>query len=494
MGMIPLNKKAIITAGIILILAAIIITAGCIDSKPTYKAGFDAAHSPYTVLSSNGELKGLDYEMLLWIAENQGFNVEFKEVPIDDFCEKLNDGTIDIYISGITVTDERKEQVDFTKTYLNSNLIAIAKKGQGVTVEDVFSGNLRLSGIAGSVGLNWYENLVGTEKYNRMVENGDVISRITFQGALQDIESGVADIAITNDVSAENYLKERPHVMNIGIIQKDTEKAGAVAKGNTELLEKLNAGLENLMATEYWTEFLRKYEVPAKQSKYLVGIDDTHSPYSYKDENGKLIGFDVEAIEWIAEKEGFEVEFVNLRWSRIINAVADGEVDMSYSGITITRDRMNKVTFSNPCYSVGMAVAKLKSNPATMLDFTSQNTVIGVKGGTTPEEWIQSYFGRGEYDKMVTDGRVKIYEETPDVIEALENKEVDVIVMTDLTMNTQIKDKSGIELIQTYEDVEELGIAFRNGNIALQYILNEGLDELMSSGKYEELRKKYDLL
>ncbi|MDO5844802.1 MAG: ABC transporter substrate-binding protein [Methanocorpusculum sp.] len=489
-----MKQKIIITTVIILIIAAVIFSAGCINSKPTYKAGFDTAHSPYTWTDVNDKKTGLDYEALMWIAQNQGFNVEFVDVPISDFNKYLEDGSIDMFYSGVTVTDARKKLADYTIDYLDSNLIAIAKKGSGVTINDVLSGNVKVSGLTGSVGLKWFENLVGSEKYQKMIDNKEIITRITFQGALQDVEIGVADVAITNDVTAETHLKERPHLMCIGILEKDTSKAVAVKKGNTELLNIMNAGLENLKASKQWSELLHKYEIPAKQSVYKVGIDDTHSPYSYKDENGNLIGFDVEAIQWIADKYGFEIEFVNLPWTKIISAVADGTVDMSYTGITITKDREKKVTFSEPCYSVGMAVAKLKSNPVTMLDFTGQKAVIGVKGGTTPEEWIQSYFGKSEYEEMISDGRITLYDTTPDVIKALESGAVDVIVMTDLTMNTQIKDKSNIELMQTYGGVEELGVAFGNGNIALQYIINDGLKALKSSGKYDELQNKYDML
>ena len=74
----------------------------------------------------------------------------------------------------------------------------------------------------------------------------------------------------------------------------------------------------------------------------VVGIDGEYPPYSYIDETGKAVGFDVESIQWIAEQKGFEVEIAPTAWDGIIPALLAGKIDMVYSGMSITPDRLEK--------------------------------------------------------------------------------------------------------------------------------------------------------
>ncbi|MDO5845883.1 MAG: ABC transporter substrate-binding protein, partial [Methanocorpusculum sp.] len=433
-----LHKIFLLSAGIFL-LALVLASSGCVDSKPVYTVGFDPSHAPYTEMNESGIRTGLDYDALMWIAEDQGFRVKFVDVAIGSYPAYLADGSIDMFYSGVTVTEARKNQAAFTEPYLYSNLIAIAKKGGDVTCDDVLAGKVKVSGLTGSVGLKWFEELVGTEKYTQMLADGRVTVRITFQGALQDVEVGIADVAITNDVTAETYLLERPHLMSIGIIQADTTKAVAVNASNAELLRVMNAGLANLTAAAYWQELLAKYGMPAVKSVYRVGIDDTHKPYSYYDEAGQLVGFDVDSLRWIAKRNGFEVEFVNSLWTKNINAIVNGEIDMFYSGMTITQERMDRVTFSDPYFSVGMSIAKLAEKPFTVADFASRKMVVGVQSGTTPEKWVRSYFGRAVFEGMVEQGKVKLYATNPEIVAALLSGEIDGLVMNDVIMRAQIE-------------------------------------------------------
>ncbi|MCC7566623.1 MAG: transporter substrate-binding domain-containing protein, partial [Methanoregulaceae archaeon] len=74
-------------------------------------------------------------------------------------------------------------------------------------------------------------------------------------------------------------------------------------------------------------------------SVYIVGIDGDYAPYSYIDRDGNPAGFDVESIEWIADEMGFQVKIQPVEWNRIIPALLEKEIDMIYSGMSITDER-----------------------------------------------------------------------------------------------------------------------------------------------------------
>ncbi|WP_235855616.1 transporter substrate-binding domain-containing protein [Methanofollis fontis] len=78
---------------------------------------------------------------------------------------------------------------------------------------------------------------------------------------------------------------------------------------------------------------------------------------------GEATGFDVESMRWIADREGFDVEFKQVSWDGIIPVLLSGNIDLVYSGMTITEERMEKVNFSHPCWTVNQTVIVVEDSP-----------------------------------------------------------------------------------------------------------------------------------
>ncbi|MCG8508177.1 MAG: ABC transporter substrate-binding protein, partial [Rhodospirillales bacterium] len=85
-------------------------------------------------------------------------------------------------------------------------------------------------------------------------------------------------------------------------------------------------------------------------AKTLInGIDANFPPFAYVDKSGKPSGFDVDAVDWIAKKMGFEVTHKPVAWDGIIpNLVVAKKIDFICSGMTITEERAQKVNFTDP--------------------------------------------------------------------------------------------------------------------------------------------------
>jgi polar amino acid transport system substrate-binding protein len=84
---------------------------------------------------------------------------------------------------------------------------------------------------------------------------------------------------------------------------------------------------------------------------YIIG-ESTVNTHSYIDTEGNAQGFDIESAKWIAKDQGFEVKFQPLAWNGLIPALNAGKIDMIYSGMTITEDRLLKVNFLVPYLQV----------------------------------------------------------------------------------------------------------------------------------------------
>lgn len=222
---------------------------------------------------------------------------------------------------------------------------------------------------------------------------------------------------------------------------------------------------------------------------YIVGIDVPYPPFSYIDEKGNPTGFDVESIEWIAENQGFEVEFKQVAWDGIIPALQAGNIDIIYSGMTITEDRAEKVAFSNPYWTVNQDVVAAEDSLITIEDVLAGEAIIGTQRGCTAAMWIEeNLIDTG----LMPEDALKTYDNTPLAVTDLENGRIDVVMYDDLVLKDIIEGKA-TKKVGFVETKEEFGIAVRQEDTELLGMINEGLGNLLDDPYWEELQETYNM-
>jgi hypothetical protein len=131
---------------------------------------------------------------------------------------------------------------------------------------------------------------------------------------------------------------------------------------------------------------------PMQKAKLTVGINAEFPPFEYY-EGEELKGFDIDLMNYIGERIGFDIEFVNMSFDKLIPAVVNGEVNCAISAITITKERESVIDFSNPylianvTYKDGEDWAKSKEKYAIVLPSMDKTSI---KSSFTPEESIYS--------------------------------------------------------------------------------------------------------
>ena len=230
---------------------------------------------------------------------------------------------------------------------------------------------------------------------------------------------------------------------------------------------------------------------PADTTKkvYVVGIDGDYFPYSYIDTNGTPTGFDVESIEWIAQDQGFSVTIQPMAWDGIIPALQAGKIDMVYSGMTKTPERMEQVNFSKTYWVVNQEVAARNNSAVTMNDFYGGKVTIGTERGSSADTWVENNLIK---NGTLASSNLTLYDNFPLAVTDLENGRVDV-VMFDEPVITHAMKSQPMQKIGIVPTDEEYGVAVRMGDTALLTTINTGLDHLMSSDKWKELIQKYDM-
>jgi polar amino acid transport system substrate-binding protein len=221
---------------------------------------------------------------------------------------------------------------------------------------------------------------------------------------------------------------------------------------------------------------------------YVIGIDGYCPPFTYIDTEGEAAGFDVEAAKWIAHVEGFNVEFIPVVWGDIIPALERGDIDMIYSGFTITPEREQVVDFTYPYWKLNQGVAVREDSDITMANIFTGNAVIGILNASSGEVWLQKNLEN--YEQRVADNSIVIYNSFPMLMIALQNRGCDAAIMDEVSFASYLPGKP-LKQIGIIETGEEYGIAVRKGDTELRQMMNSGIAKLQTSEKWQELIDKY---
>jgi polar amino acid transport system substrate-binding protein len=232
-------------------------------------------------------------------------------------------------------------------------------------------------------------------------------------------------------------------------------------------------------------------EAPVSEKPlYIVGIDGDYKPFSYIEADGSASGFDVESVRWIGEEMGFDVKIQPMAWDGIVTSLVTKKIDMVYSGMTITPERQERVSFTKPYWIVNQAVASRADSEITLDDVLAGEIVMGAQRGSTAAEYIQIH--------LVDTGKLpvnnfKLYEGFSLAVTDLQNKRVDAVMYDTPIVNEFIQDM-GLRKVGIVETNEEYGVAIRKEDTALLALMNEGIDHLQASPKWDELKVKYGLV
>lgn len=244
--------------GLILITLLALTAAACggqgTGSGETYVVGTDAAYAPFEWVDPNGEIVGFDIEVLKAIAEEEGINLQFENTAWDGIFLTLDNGDRDMLISAITITDDRKATMDFTEPYFEATQLIAVPEGSDVTKFADLKGK-KVAVQTGTTGDIIVSELLGATSQ-------DIYRFESTPLALQEMVNQGVDAVVADNVVVLEYIKNNPD-KNFTSISDDSfpkEFYGmAVKKGNQELLDILNNGLQTIKDNGKYDEIFNKY-------------------------------------------------------------------------------------------------------------------------------------------------------------------------------------------------------------------------------------------
>lgn len=224
------------------------------------------------------------------------------------------------------------------------------------------------------------------------------------------------------------------------------------------------------------------YGSSASSDKLLVGLDDTYKPMEYVDDNGNLVGFDVDFAKMLGEELGMEVEFVSTAWDGIFLALDAKKFDVMISSVSITEERQKNYDISVPYLSNGqvIVVPADAADVATIEDLAGLN--VGVQIDTTSDNSAK------EVNKTV-DFELNAYDGIDETFMDLKAGRLDAIVVDSMVALEYNKLNPGLFKITTAKlSNEPIAVYFKKGeNAELLEKVNAAIKTLQENGKLSEL-------
>ena len=253
-----MNKKSKSMAifSIALILIVSLTLGGCVEEENKIIVGTSADFPPFEYISEDGAFVGFDVEMVTKILEDAGYIVEFKDIAFDSLIPSLENGKIDVIVAGMTITEEREEQIDFSNPYFEADQSVLKKVGGNLNLNTSHDlQNYTVGAQTGTTGASWIEeNLVD----NGSMNVDDFKRYETYTLAVLDLVNGNIDALVLDKPVAESHVKNQNVEIVMTIITEESYGIG-VKQGNTELLEKINSGLATLKDSDEWDILILKY-------------------------------------------------------------------------------------------------------------------------------------------------------------------------------------------------------------------------------------------
>ncbi|MGL4345594.1 MAG: basic amino acid ABC transporter substrate-binding protein [Cellulosilyticaceae bacterium] len=216
------------------------------------------------------------------------------------------------------------------------------------------------------------------------------------------------------------------------------------------------------------------------KGEIVMGTNAAFPPFEYI-EGGKIVGFDAEIGQIIADELGKELVIEDMEFDTLTAAVNSGKIDFAAAAMTITEEKSKQVDFSNPYFKSKQVIIVNEGDTSIAGPDDLVNKKIGVQLGTTGDLFASDIEGA----KVERFGKAAIA--TLD----LANKKVDAVIVDEEPAKKIVANQAGLMIIEAPFIDEEYGIATKKGNTELVDQINKVLVKIQEDGTYDALYEKY---
>ena len=225
-----------------------------------------------------------------------------------------------------------------------------------------------------------------------------------------------------------------------------------------------------------------------EKGKFVVGLDDGFPPMGFRDEDGNIVGFEIDLAKEAAKRMGVEVEFKPIDWAGKVLSLNSGEIDVIWNGLTVTPEREKEILFSKPYIDNNQVI------------IVAEDSAIENKADLK-EKVVASQAGSSSYDIVTADaevmdrikgGEVKQYGQYTQALMDLSAGRVDAVVIDETVGRYYMTQKPGeYRMLEDNFGTEEYSIGFKMEDKAFKDEIDRILAEIIEDGTAVKISKEW---
>ncbi len=333
------------------------------------RIGVSATREPFSFVDNEGRVTGHDGELARIIGRRLNRPIEFLNMKFMALIPALQSGKVDLIVSGMTATEERRKSVDFTEPYYANAQVMLVRAGEASANQGASLTSLAdLRGRRVGVLLGSAPDTYASRNFTQSI----VLQYKTAADVALAVKSGKVDAGLYGAEPLREILRKEPDLAILGDPVFSFPVAAGFRRDNPVLRDQFNAflarfrreGIHQDMVNR-WMEHGETRPVamgsPGNKGVLTIGVSDVGLPFTAV-QNGRLVGFDVELGERFAASLGKSAQFSKMEFGSLIAAVASGKVDLIASSIDVTEERKAQILFSDPYFEMGTRVFVRKAS------------------------------------------------------------------------------------------------------------------------------------
>ena len=248
-----MKKVLTLVLAVLMLLAAVCCFAGCGKEEKKVLKMATNAYFPPSEFYEGEKIGGIDAEIAEAIAKKLGMELVIEDMAFDSILTAVQNGSVDFGMAGMTVTEKRLEEVNFTTSYAKGVQAIIVKDGSAITsVDDLYAegADYKVGVQLGTTGDIYATDDFGEDRVTQYTTGNEAVAALL---------KGDVDCVIIDNEPAKAYTANNEGVSILNTSYADEDYAICVSKENKDLLDKLNKAIDELIADGTIETIVNKY-------------------------------------------------------------------------------------------------------------------------------------------------------------------------------------------------------------------------------------------
>ena len=222
---------------------------------------------------------------------------------------------------------------------------------------------------------------------------------------------------------------------------------------------------------------------PALAEDLKVGANIGNVPWEFQNEKGEFVGFEIDLMKEVGKRTGMKVEFVNIPFNALFAAVQSGQINAAVSSITITKKRLESVSFAQPYYDSDQSLTVTKASGIKNLGGAS-GKIIGVDTGSTGDMWATAHSAESKFSD------IKRYEGLNPAMLDLAAGRIDGYISDIPALLYYVKDKPQFAVVERIKTTEQYSVMMAKNSPLLAKV-NDTISAMKKDGSLAAIHKTW---